>query len=75
MIAHNKFNRDQTVIVDLDGKPVIRRGSRLFAIPKQLGIADRIHALNGAHAGTWGIQMRIPDPRIRNTRSIRNSRG
>jgi hypothetical protein len=67
--------KGQFAIVDLDGKRVIQRGSRLFAIPKQLGTADRIHAMNGAHVGTWDVQMRIPDPRIRNTRSIRNSRG
>lgn len=64
------------MIINLDGKWVVKKGHRLFALPKTLSTADRIHqACNTELTGSWEQAMTIPKPRIRNTRSIRGSRG
>jgi hypothetical protein len=52
------------------GKIVQRRGKIHFAVPKPLSLTDRIANASQSPA-QWGRTMRIPDGRVRNTRSIR----
>lgn len=51
-------------------KPVFIRGTRCFAVQKPLSLTERI--ANAAQSrSNWDKAMRIPDPRMRNTRSIK----
>jgi hypothetical protein len=57
-------------IIEVQGKQVVIRGNRCFAVPKTLSLTERVANQSGG-PGNWAQQMRIPTPRIRNTRSIR----
>jgi len=56
--------------IEVQGKQVVIRGNRCFAVPKALSLTERV-ANAGGGPGAWNQMMRIPDPRVRNTRSIR----
>ena len=56
--------------MQVQGKMVVVKGTRCFAVPKQLGLAERVaNASQGV--SNYKQSMRIPDPRVRSTRSIR----
>ncbi len=55
---------------NLHGRMVVRIGNRYFAIRKDTGKADRIHAATRM-GSTWERQMTKPNIRVRNTRSIK----
>jgi hypothetical protein len=56
--------------IEVQGKQVYIKGNRCFAVPKSLSLTERVANMSGG-PGNWDQQMRIPDPRVRNTRSIR----
>ena len=55
----------------IHGKAVVRIGNRLFAIRKDMGRAERIHARTELKS-TWNRQMTKPSIKVRSTRSITN---
>lgn len=55
--------------IQVQGKMVVVRGTRCFAVPKQLGTADRIHAAQ-SQSSNYQRCMRIPDTKVIGTRSI-----
>lgn len=57
-------------MIEVHGKRVVIIGNRCFAVRKDLGLAERI-ANQSQGRGNYQRAMRIPDPRIRNTRSIK----
>lgn len=57
--------------MQVHGKPVFIRGTRCFAVQKPLSLTERI-ANTAQSPSNWDRTMRIPDPRLRNTRSIVN---
>lgn len=54
----------------LHGRTVVQIGNRYFAVHKDVGLADRIHAQNQMRS-LWDRQMTRPAARLINTRSIR----
>ena len=56
--------------IEVHGKKCVVVGTRCFAVRKDLDNAERIANLSQAR-GQWDRQMKIPDGRVRNTRSIR----
>ena len=56
--------------IEVQGKQVVIRGNRCFAVRRELSLTERV-ANAGGGPGSWDKQMRIPDSRVRNTRSIR----
>jgi len=55
---------------NLHGRIVVRIGTRCFAVRKDLGTADRIHASTQL-SSTWARQMTKPAARCIRTRSIK----
>ena len=56
--------------MEVQGKQVVIRGTRCFAVAKPLSLTERI-ANSTQGRGQWDRQMTLPKARIRNTRSIR----
>ena len=57
-------------MIEVHGKKVVIIGGRCFAIRKELTLAERV-ANNTQVRSNYQQSMRIPDPRLRNTRSIK----
>lgn len=55
----------------VQGKTVVIRGTRCFAVPKQLGRAERIHAAQ-SQSSNYQRCMKIPDTKVIGTRNISN---
>ena len=56
--------------IEVQGKQVYIKGNRCFAVPKSLSLAELI-ANQSQGRSNYQRAVRIPDPRVRNTRSIR----
>ena len=57
-------------MIEVHGKKVVIIGGRCFAVRKDLGLAERVANLSAGRSN-YTQSMRIPDPRLRNTRSIK----
>ena len=57
-------------MIEVHGKKVVIIGGRCFAIRKDLDKAERVANMTQGKSN-YTQSMRIPDPRLRSTRSIR----
>ncbi len=57
-------------MIEVHGKKVVIIGGRCFAVRKDCGLAERL-AMQTQGRSNYTQSMRIPDPRLRNTRSIK----
>jgi hypothetical protein len=57
-------------MIEVHGKKVVIIGGRCFAVRKDLSNAERIANMSQGRSN-YQQSMRIPDPRLRNTRSIK----
>lgn len=57
-------------MIEVHGKKVVIIGGRCFAVRKDLTLAERVANQTGGHSN-YQRTMRVPDPRLRNTRSIK----
>jgi len=56
--------------MEVQGKIVIVRGTRCFAVAKPLSLTERVANMSQG-VSNYKQSMRITDPRVRSTRSIR----
>lgn len=57
-------------MIEIHGKRVVIIAGRHFAVTKDVGLAERI-AMQSRGRSNYTQSMRIPDARLRNTRSIK----
>lgn len=57
-------------MIEVHGKKVVIIGGRCFAVRKDLTNAERVANMTRGRSN-YQQSMRIPDPRLRNTRSIK----
>ncbi len=57
-------------MIEVHGKKVVIVGGRCFAVRKDLSLAERV-ANQSQGRSNYQDSMRIPDARMRNTRSIK----
>jgi hypothetical protein len=57
-------------MIEVHGRKVVIIGGRCFAIRRDLSLTDRV-ANSSRGRSNYGQSMKIPDSRIRNTRSIK----
>lgn len=65
-------------MIVIQGKHVIRRNGRFFAVRKTRmgkGIIENIHARQGGGDAGWDRQMVMPACKVRKTRVTRHSHG
>jgi hypothetical protein len=60
-------------MIEVHGKKVVIIGGRCFAVRRDVSLTDRVANASQGRSN-YSQSMRIPDPRMRNTRSIRGSR-
>jgi hypothetical protein len=58
-------------MIEVHGKRVVIIGNRCFAVRKDVGLAERIAMQSQGRSNYQRAVSNIPNPRLRNTRSIK----